>query len=142
MSLDVLTLHHFCNSGVAWGMVAAARGYKTIQVLPEPYSVERRAMMMSMGVEVVVTKKEDGIPGALSKYNELLAKYAPNSWTPNQMQNPVNPKAHYEHTGPEIWEQTAGRVDAVVAAYGTGGTVSGVTRFLREKNPDLSSVCS
>ena len=121
-------------------MVAAARGYKTVQIIPEPYSVERRALMMAMGVEVVVTSKEAGTAGAISKYNELLAKYGDKGWTPNQMANPVNPKAHYAHTGPEIWEQTGGKVDVVVAGYGTGGTITGVTKYLREMNPDLVCV--
>jgi len=125
------------NTGIAWGMVAAVRGYKVVQILSKPYSVERRALMMAMGVEVIVTSKESGIPGCLSKYNEILSKYGDRGWSPNQMENPVNPSAHYQHTGPEIWEQTGGKVDVVVAAYGTGGTISGVTKYLREMNPDL-----
>lgn len=124
------------NTGIAWGMVAAAKGYKTVQIIPEGYSVERRAMMMAFGVEVVVTSNESGISGLFSKYNELLDK-TENSWSPDQMANSANPNAHYKHTGPEIWEQTGGDVDVLVAAYGTGGTISGLTKYLREMNPDL-----
>jgi len=125
------------NAGIAWGMVAAVRGYKVVQILSKPYSVERRALMMAMGVEVVVTSKESGIPGCISKYNEILSKYGGRGWSPNQLGYPVNHTAHYQRTGPEIWEQTGGKVDVVVAAYGTGGTISGVTKYLREMNPDL-----
>lgn len=125
------------NTGIGWGMVAAARGYKTIQIMPEGYSVERRVLMMALGVELIVTSKEDGIDGALCKYNELLSKHGSKGWTPDQMASSANPKAHYLHTGPEIWEQTGGKVDVVVACYGTGGTISGVTNYLREMNPDL-----
>jgi len=125
------------NTGIAWGMVAATKGYKTIQIIPEGYSVERRALMMALGVEVVVTRKDAKLSDILSKYNELLAKYGENGWTPNQMASPSNPAAHETTTGPEIWEQTQGKVDVLVAAYGTGGTISGISKYLREKNPDL-----
>ena len=127
------------NSGIAYGMVAAAKGYKAVQIIPEPYSVERRALMMAMGVEVVVTKKEDGIPGAVKVYQEQLDKYGDKGWAPRQFDNPANLAAHFKGTGPEIWEQCGGKIDVLVARMGTGGTLSGCTRFLRSKN--LNFIC-
>lgn len=129
------------NTGIAWGMVAAARGYRTIQIIPEPYSIERRALMMAYGVEIVVTKKEDGIGGAIKKYLEVLKAQGDKGWSPRQFDNPANIATHYAHTGPEIWEQCGGKVDAIVAGYGTGGTISGVTTYLRGKNPDFKAYC-
>ncbi len=126
--------------GIAWGSVAAARGYKVVQIISEGYYVERRTMMMAMGVEIIVTSKEAGIPGCLSKYNELLAKYGDRSWSPDQLSNPANVAAHYEHTGPKIFKQCSGKVDAAVVVYGTGGTISGLTKYLCEMNPDLLCV--
>lgn len=123
------------NTGIAYGMVAASRGYRAVQIIPESYSVERRALMMALGVRVVVTKKEDGILGAIKVYNETLVALGDAAYAPRQFDNPANLRAHVEHTGPEIWEQCGGRVDAIVAGMGTGGTLSGVTRFLRSRNP-------
>lgn len=126
------------NTGVGWGVVAAAKGYDVIQIIPEPYSVERRALMMALGVKVLVSKKSDGFDGALKIYRETLNQLGPDkSWTPRQFDNPANIQAHFEHTGPEIWEQCGGKIDAIVAGYGTGGTLSGITKFLRSKNPDF-----
>jgi cysteine synthase A len=128
------------NTGIAYGVVAAAKGYKVVQVIPEPYSVERRALMMALGVEIVVTKKEDGIMGAMKVYQEILDKLGDEGWAPRQFDNPVNIQCHVEHTGPEIWEQCDGKIDALVAGMGTGGTLSGVTQYLRSKNPNFLCV--
>jgi cysteine synthase A len=128
------------NTGIAYGMVAAAKGYDAIQIIPEAYSVERRALMMAMGVKVIVTKKEDGITGAMKAYKEILDELGGRGWAPRQFDNPANLKAHIEHTGPEIWEQCGGKIDCVVAAMGTGGSLSGITRYLRSKNPNFRSI--
>jgi cysteine synthase A len=125
------------NTGIAYGVVAAAKGYKAIQIIPEPYSVERRALMMALGVEVIVTKKADGIPGAIRVYQETLDRLGEKGWAPRQFDNPANIAAHFNHTGPEIWEQCGGKIDVLVAGTGTGGTLSGVTKFLRSKNPNF-----
>ncbi|KAL3912500.1 MAG: hypothetical protein SGARI_001125 [Bacillariaceae sp.] len=128
------------NTGISYGMVAAAKGYKAIQIIPEPFSTERRALMMAFGVEVVVTKKEDGMPGAIKVYKETLDKLGDKAFAPRQFDNPANLKAHIEHTGPEIWEQTGGNIDCIVTGMGTGGTISGVTKFLRSKNPNFKAI--
>jgi cysteine synthase A len=121
-------------------MVAAAKGYDAIQIIPEPYSIERRALMMALGVKVIVTKKTDGILGAMKVYKETLDRLGDEGWAPRQFDNPANLKAHIEHTGPEIWEQTGGRIDCIVTGMGTGGSISGITRFLRSKNPDFKAI--
>jgi len=126
------------NTGVGWGVVAASRGYDAIQIIPEPYSVERRALMMALGVTVKVSEKSKGFGGALKIHREVMEELGPDkAWGPLQFGNPANIEAHFQHTGPEIWEQCGGKIDAIVAGYGTGGTLSGVTRFLRSKNPDF-----
>ena len=125
------------NTGISYGMVAAAKGYKAIQIIPEPFSSERRALMMAFGVEVVVSNKLDGIVGAIKIYKEILDKLGDKGFAPRQFDNPANLKAHIEHTGPEIWEQTGGKIDCIVTGMGTGGTMSGVTKFLRSKNPNF-----
>jgi len=126
------------NTGVAWGMVAASKGYDVIQIIPEPYSVERRALMLALGVTVKVSEKSKGFGGALKIHRETMEELGPDkSWMPHQFGNPANIEAHFQHTGPEIWEQCGGKIDAIVAGYGTGGTLSGITRFLRSKNPDF-----
>jgi len=126
------------NTGVGWGVVAASKGYDVVQVIPEPYSVERRALMMALGVTVKVSKKSEGFKGALKVHQETLEELGPDrSWTPNQFGNLANVQAHFEHTGPEIWEQCGGSVDAIVAGYGTGGTLTGISSFLRTKNPSF-----
>lgn len=129
------------NTGVGLGVVCAAKGYKCLQIIPEPFSVERRALMMALGVEVVVTPMAAGIGGALKKYCELLQSYGDNGWSTRQFDNFANIEAHLRHTGPEIWEQCGGKIDAIVAGYGTGGTISGVTSFLRQKNPSFKAIC-
>jgi cysteine synthase A len=128
------------NTGIGLGVVCASKGYTCIQVMPEPMSVERRALMLAMGVDLIITPKEAGINGALKKYFEVLRSLGEDGWSPRQFDNPANIAAHVAHTGPEIWEQCDGRVDAIVAAYGTGGTVSGVTQFLRDKNPNFLAI--
>jgi cysteine synthase len=128
------------NTGIGLGVVCASLGYKCIQIMPEPYSIERRAIMMATGVHVIVTPASAGLAGALKKYLQVLRELGSDGWSPRQFDNPANLVAHVEHTGPEIWEQCDGRVDAVVAAYGTGGTVSGTTQYLRSKNPAFVAI--
>ena len=129
------------NTGIGYGVVAASKGYDVIQIIPEPYSVERRALMMALGVKVLVSNKKDGMDGACKIHREVMQKLGPDkSWAPRQFDNPGNIKAHFEHTGPEIWEQCGGKVDAIVAAYGTGGTLSGITSYLRSKNPNFKCI--
>jgi len=119
-------------------VVAAAKGYDVIQIIPEPYSVERRALMLALGVKVLVSKKSDGLEGAVKIQKETVDRLGPDkSWCSRQFDNPANIQAHFEHTGPEIWEQCGGKIDAIVAGYGTGGSLSGITQFLRSKNPDF-----
>jgi cysteine synthase A len=126
------------NTGIGWGVVAASRGYDAVQIIPEPFSVERRALMMALGVTVKVSEKSKGFGGALKIHREVMEKLGPDkAWGPLQFGNPANIEAHFQHTGPEIWEQCGGKIDAIVAGYGTGGTLSGITRFLRSKNPDF-----
>ena len=127
------------NTGIALAFVAAAKGYQLTLTMPESMSLERRALLRALGADLVLTPAAEGMRGAISKAEDLAASIS-DSWIPQQFDNPANPEVHEKTTGPEIWDDTQGHVDAIVSGVGTGGTITGVTRFIRQKKSDFQAI--
>lgn len=127
------------NTGIALSLVAAVKGYPCVIVMPDTMSPERRATMRAFGAKIILTEGAKGMRGAIERAAEIAAKI-PNSFVPQQFQNPANPKVHFETTAQEIWNDTEGRVDALVAGVGTGGTITGVARFIKPKKPSFQAI--
>lgn len=127
------------NTGIGLSMIAQTKGYKSIIVMPESMSIERRKLMKAYGAELVLTPAKDGMKGAIAKAKEIVEN-TPNAWTPGQFTNQANVHAHYKTTGPEIWQDTDGNVDMLIAGVGTGGTITGTGTYLKEQNPNLEVI--
>lgn len=127
------------NTGIGLSMIAQTKGYKSIIVMPESMSIERRKLMKAYGAELVLTPAKDGMKGAIAKAKEIVEN-TPNAWTPGQFTNQANVHAHYKTTGPEIWQDTDGNVDMLIAGVGTGGTITGTGTYLKEQNPQLEVI--
>lgn len=127
------------NTGIALAFVCAAKGYRLTLTMPESMSVERRALLRALGANLVLTPAAEGMPGAIRRAQEMVAQEA-NAWMPQQFDNPANPAIHEATTGPEIWNDSGGKIDAIVAGVGTGGTITGVARFIKSRNPDFKAI--
>lgn len=127
------------NTGIALAFVCAAKGYRLTLTMPESMSIERRALLRAMGSNLVLTPAAEGMKGAIAKARDLVGSEA-NAWMPQQFDNPANPDIHEKTTGPEIWDDSGGNIDAIVAGVGTGGTITGVSRYIKPKNPDFKAI--